>query len=40
MIGMKNDIPWMVNFSFTTFHQNPILLTTGAVRVKSADYTY
>ena len=40
MIGMKIDIPWIINFSFTTFQiKSSILLKAGAVRVKSADYT-
>jgi hypothetical protein len=40
MIGMKNDIPWMIKFFiYYISNQNPILLTTGAVRIISADYT-
>jgi hypothetical protein len=40
VIGMKNDIPWIIKFFiYYISNQNPILLTTGAVRIKSADYT-
>jgi hypothetical protein len=40
MIGMKNDILWIMKFFiYYISNQNPILLTTGAVRIKSADYT-
>jgi hypothetical protein len=40
LIGMKNDIPWIIKFFiYYISNQNPILLTTGAVRIKSADYT-
>jgi hypothetical protein len=40
VIGMKNDIPWIIKiFIYYISNQNPILLTTGAVRIKSADYT-
>jgi hypothetical protein len=40
VIGMKNDIPWIIKFFiYYISNQNPILLTTGAVGIKSADYT-
>jgi hypothetical protein len=40
VIGMKNDIPWIIKFFiYYISNQNPILFTTGAVRIKSADYT-
>jgi Integrase zinc binding domain len=40
VIGIKNDIPWIIKFFiYYISNQNPILLTTGAVRIKSADYT-
>jgi hypothetical protein len=40
LIEMKNDIPWIIKFFiYYISNQNPILLTTGAVRIKSADYT-
>jgi gag-polypeptide of LTR copia-type len=40
VIGMKNDIPWIIKFFiYYISNQNPILLTTGAVRIKSAYYT-